>query len=162
MAIAVVETPPPPMDSDRAYLRLVVRRALASDLRKNVSGPTVAWLADAFDARSEELRQRLNVLFGPAAIDALFAHAIRTAGAEHAWLAGAVQLTGRGLSTKGLRENATAPGAAAVEKAFVAILATALESLVTFIGRDLVLPIVADTWGRQAIQTSAEAENVDE
>ena len=49
-----------------------------------------------------------------------------------------------------------------MEKAFVAILATALESLVTFIGRDLVLPIVADTWGRQVIETSAKAENVDE
>ena len=150
------------MDSDRVYLRLVVRHALAGDLHKNVSGPTVVRLADAFDARTEELRQRLNVLFGPAAIDALFAHALRVAVAEQAWLAGAVQLTAHGLSTKGLRENATAHGAAAVEKALVAILASALEALVTFIGRDLVLPIISETWGRQVIETSAEAENVDE
>jgi len=150
------------MGPDLVYLRLVVRRALASDRRKNVPRLTVDGLADAFDARCDELRKRLNVLFGPAAIDALFAHALRVAGAEHPWLAGAVQQGGHGLSTKGLRENGTAPGAGAVEKALVAILATALEALVTFIGRDLVLPIIADTWGRQVIETSAEAENVDE
>jgi len=150
------------MDSDQVHLRLVVRRALAGNRKKSAPRPSVAWLADAFDARSEELRQRLNVLFGPAAIDALFAHALRVAGAEHTWLADAVQLTSQGLSTQRLRENGTVPGAVAVEKALVAILATALEALVNFIGRELVLPIVADSWGRQVIETSAEAENVDE
>jgi hypothetical protein len=151
------------MDPDLVYLRLVVGRALAGGRRKRVPRLTIDGLADAFDARAEELRQRLNVLFGPAAIDALFAHALRVAGAEHTWLAGAVQQTGHGLSTKGLRENGNAArGAAAVEKALVAVLAAALEALVTFIGRDLVLPIIADTWGREVIETSAETENVDE
>jgi len=49
-----------------------------------------------------------------------------------------------------------------VEQALVAVLASALEALVTFIGRDLVLPIIADTWGRKVIEASAKAENVDE
>ena len=150
------------MDSDPVNLRRIVRRALAGDRREHAPRPSVAGLADAFDARSDELRQRLNVLFGAAAIDALFVHALRVAGAEHAWLADAVQLAGHGLSTKGLRQNGKTPGAATVEKALVAVLATTLEALVTFIGRDLVLPIIADTWGRQVIETSAKAENVDE
>ena len=132
------------MGPDLVYLRLVVRRALASDRRKNAPRLTVDGLADAFDARSEELRQRLNVFFGPAAIDALFSHALRVAGAEHTWLAGAVQLTGQGLSTKALRQNGTVPKAAAGEGS--CRFATALEAFVTFIGRDLVLPIVAGPW----------------
>jgi hypothetical protein len=150
------------MDSEQVYLRLVVGYALAGDRPKNGPRLTIEKLADAFDARAEQLRERLSSFFGPAATDALFAHALRVAGAEHTWLAGAVQQTAHGLSTKGLRENGTAPGQGEVEQALVAVLASALEALVTFIGRDLVLPIIADTWGRKVIEASAKAENVDE
>src|SRR4051794_35763568 len=45
----------PPMDSEQVYLRLVVGHALAGDRPKNGPRLTIEKLADAFDARAEQL-----------------------------------------------------------------------------------------------------------
>jgi hypothetical protein len=127
-------------------LRRFVQRALV-DASGTVS-PDHAQLASAFNALCEQLRTRLQPLFGTAASTALFARALHVATQEFPWLPDVI--------TKDAAErclaNGKAPGDATLsvgrlEEGLATVLADEIALLSTFVGKDLVLPLVQQAWG---------------
>jgi hypothetical protein len=104
-------------------------------------------LAAHFNTLCERLRQRLQPLFGTSAVDALFARALHVATTEFPWLDDVVGKNGDGCSarvTTGTQVEMTS-----LQEGLAAVLAHNIGLLSTFVGDDLVLPIVQEAWGTE-------------
>src|SRR6266545_8330005 len=124
-------------------LRRSVRRTLVETTgTKALDRPQ---LASAFNTLCERLRQRLQPLFGASAVTALFARALHVATAEFPWLADVIGKNGDGCSANVI----TSPEVemASLEDGLAAVLAHNIALLSTFVGDDLVLPLVQEAWG---------------
>src|SRR3954454_15323587 len=80
-------------------------RRLAEHALTSVAGAAAqnrAQLASSFDLLCDRLRARLQPVFGPTAIAALFVRAIHVATAEFPWLADVVAKDGERCSIEGL------------------------------------------------------------
>jgi hypothetical protein len=126
-------------------LRRFARHALIA--ATGVTAPDLAQLASAFDVLCERLRSRLHPMFGTAAIAALFARAHRVASAEFPWLAEVVPSDGERCSLDGLGTAGRDLEPDTMADGLAAILAHDIGLLSTFIGDDLVLPVVQEAWG---------------
>ena len=102
-------------------------------------------LASSFNSLCNRLRQRLQPLFGTSAVTALFARALHVATAEFPWLADVIGKNGDGCSANII----TVPQVemASLEDGLAAVLAHNIGLLSTFVGDDLVLPLVQEAWG---------------
>lgn len=125
-------------------LRRFVRRALVDTT--GAASPDRAQLTSAFDALCNRLHQRLQTLFGAKASTALFVRARHVATSEFPWLAAVVSRNGVPCSIDGTN-GLEAVDLATVEEGFAAVLAHNIGLLSTFVGEDLVLPIVQQAWG---------------
>ena len=113
--------------------------------------PDGAQLRAAFDVLCDQLWFRLRPLFGELAIRALFARALHVSQAEFRWLEGVTLETGNRCAlqkldtvSRDLAPNVLADGLAA-------ILAHEITLLSAFIGEDIVLPVVEQSWGSSSM-----------
>jgi hypothetical protein len=132
------------MGSDSARLRRFVRHALVS--AANHGSPDAAQLHAAFDVLCEQLWRRLFPLFGESAVKALFARALHVSQAEFPWLR-SVALDQSRCALIGLDAVSGNLAPQLVEEGLSAILAHKLGLLSAFIGDDVVLPLVEQSWG---------------
>jgi hypothetical protein len=125
-------------------LRRLIRRALVE--RTGTTSPDRPRLASAFNTLCERLRQRLQPVFGTAAVAALFARALHVATSEFPWLAEVFGKNGDACSADAI---ATIQGMDMdkVEQGLATVLANDIELLSAFVGDDLVLPLVQQAWG---------------
>jgi hypothetical protein len=138
------------MGLDSARLRRFVRHALVA-ATDDGAAPDGAQLRAAFDLLCDQMWFRLRPLFGELAIRALFARALHVSQAEFRWLEGVTLDTGHRCAlqkldtvSRDLTPNVLADGLAA-------ILAHEIALLSAFIGEDIVLPIVEQSWGAAAM-----------
>ena len=125
-------------------LRRFVRRALVD--ATGVTDPDRAQLASAFDTLCQRLRNRLQPLFGTAAVGALFVRSVHVAAGEHPWLAeivpkGQDSCSADAIATLGSLDVNT------LQEGLAAVLAYKIGLLSAFVGEDLVLPLVQQAWG---------------
>jgi hypothetical protein len=132
------------MGSDSARLRRFVRHALVS--AANHGAPSTVQLHAAFSVLCEQLWLRLFPLFGESAVKALFARAVHVAQAEFPWLRG-VTLDQSRCALIGLDAVSENLAPQLVEEGLSAVLAHKLGLLSAFIGDDVVLPLVEQSWG---------------
>ena len=138
-------------------LRRFVRHALVA--ASGVPTPDRKQLALAFDLLCDRLRRRLNPMFGRAPIEALFARALHLSAAEFSWLNEVVSNTGEPCSLETLVRITPPLEPHVVEDGLAAVLANDIALLRTFIGDDLVMPLVQDAWGTASLgDASGEAE----
>jgi hypothetical protein len=132
-------------------LRRFVRRALID--ATGVAAPEPQAVADAFTMLCKRLHRRLQPLFGTVAVNALFGRAMHLAASEFPWLADVVTVNGDHCSVK---QDATVER---LTDGLAALLAHDIGLLSTFIGEDIVLPLVQQAWGVVAAgQNMARAE----
>ena len=125
-------------------LRRFVRRTLVEAAgAKALDRPQ---LASSFNSLCNRLRQRLQPLFGTSAVTALFARALHVATAEFSWLGDVIGKNGDVCSTDAI---ASIQGIEmdSLEEGLAALLADYIGLLSTFVGDDLVLPLVQEAWG---------------
>ena len=125
-------------------LRRFVRRALVDAAGAGPLGPTQ--LAAAFDALCGRLHRQLLPLFGTTGVDALFERAVHVAAREFPWLGELV----RNGKDPCVADRIGALGEIEVntlEEALASVLAHNIGLLNTFVGEDLVLPLVQQAWG---------------
>jgi hypothetical protein len=135
-------------------LRRFVRRGLID--ATGVAAPEAPALAAAFTLLCRSLHPRLQPLFGTVAVSALFARALHLAVAEFPWLATVVHEDG---------ESCSVEHASTIEHladGLAALLANDIGLLSTFIGEDIVLPLVQQAWAtfaasEQAAKTEGDA-----
>lgn len=130
-------------------LRRFVRHALVA--ATDVTSPDAAQLRAAFELLCDRLWIRLRPLFGELAIKALFVRAVHSAQADFAWLknvspeeAAGCRLEGLDIVSRDLEPHLLAEGLAA-------ILADEIGLLSAFIGDDVVLPLVEQSWGAMSM-----------
>jgi hypothetical protein len=125
-------------------LRRFVRRALVDTT--GVAQPDRAQLAFAFETLCQRLRQRLQPLFGSAAVSALFVRSVHVAAAEYPWLG---EIAARSKDSCSLEGIATLESLAVdtLNDSLAAVLAHNIGLLSAFVGEDLVLPLVQQAWG---------------
>jgi hypothetical protein len=136
------------MGSDSARLRRFVRHALFS--AANHGSPDAAQLRTAFVQLCEQLWRRLFPLFGESAVKALFARALYVSQAEFPWLRG-VTLDQSRCALNGLDEASGNLSPQLLADGLAAILASKLGLLSAFIGDDVVLPLVEQSWGAPSL-----------
>jgi hypothetical protein len=137
------------MSMSSAKLRRFARQALVA--ATGVPAPQPDQLAAAFDVLCEHLRRRLHPMFGAAAIAALFARAHRVAVAEFSWLADVVPKDGERCALSGLQSVSRHLDPNTIADGLAAILAHDIGLLSTFIGDDLVMPLVQEAWGTASV-----------
>jgi hypothetical protein len=125
-------------------LRRFVRRALVD--ATGAAAPDRAQVAAAFDLLCEHLNRQLKPLFGATAVNALFVRAVHVASAEFSWLPevlpnGQDPCVSDRLASEGHLDIETLTEGLAV------VLAHNIGLLNTFVGEDLVLPLVQQAWG---------------
>jgi hypothetical protein len=131
------------------HLRRFVRHSLVA--ATGAATPDRAQLASAFDMLCDRLRARLHPVFGTAAIAALFARALQLATIEFAWLAGLVPNNGERCSLEGLDPVHSHLDPHTMQEGLAAVLAHEIGLLSTFIGDDLIMPLVEEAWGTASI-----------
>ena len=94
----------------------------------------------------QRLQQRLKLLIGTAGLYALFARALYLAKAEYPWLDVVEMEQDPDCSLKGLREAAEQQDSDEASKGFAAITANIISLLVTFIGEDIIMGLMYETW----------------
>jgi hypothetical protein len=135
-------------------LRRFVRRALVD--AAGAASPDRAQLASAFDLLCQRLRQQLKPVFGATAVNALFVRAVHVAAAEFAWLREILPDDQEPCVSDRIASVAE-PGSETVREGLAAVLAHNIGLLNTFLGEDLVLPMVQQAWGvTDAPRTEAE------
>jgi hypothetical protein len=132
------------MPSSSLTLRRFVRHALVG--ATGVAAPDRTQLAAAFDLLCERLRARLHPMFGSAAVGALFGRAHRVATAEFTWLNEVVPRDGERCSLKGVEAVSHQVEPEMMAEGLAAVLAHDIGLLSTFIGDDLVMPLVEEAW----------------
>jgi hypothetical protein len=126
-------------------LRRFVRHALVA--ATNVTTPDAAQLGVAFNLLCDRLWIRLRPLFGELAIKALFVRAVHSSQAEFAWLKGVSPDVGAGCRLEGLEMVSRDLDPKMLAAGLAAILADEIGLLSAFIGDDVVLPLVEESWG---------------
>jgi hypothetical protein len=126
-----------------------------SELRHHVRGVIVeasgadpldrAQLGVVFSSLSERLRKALRPLFGGAAVNALSARALHLATSEFPWLPEVLDKNGE-IFSAGAIVKIQNVDLDIVANGLAAVLARNVELLCTFVGEDLVLPIVRVAW----------------
>jgi hypothetical protein len=111
-----------------------------------VATPDRAQLASAFDLLCEQLRRRLQPLFGATAVAALYARALHLATAEFPWLSDVIPKGGERCALDAL-EPVSDMLPRDLEEGLAAVLAYDVRLLTTFIGEDFVMPLVQEAWG---------------
>jgi hypothetical protein len=125
-------------------LRRFARRALVD--ATGAAAPDRAQLASAFDRLCEHLRRQLQPLFGITAVSALFVRALHVATVDFPWLRELVRndqdpcVIDRIAAVRELEIDT-------LEEGLAAVLAYNIGLLNTFVGEDLVLPLVQQAWG---------------
>jgi hypothetical protein len=137
-------------------LRRFVKHALIA--ATGVKAPDPRQLASAFDMLCDRLRARLNPMFGAAPVSALFARAHRVATAEFPWLKNVVPDDGERCSLDGL-DAVGGLGADLIGDGLAAVLAHDIGLLSTFIGEDLVMPLVDESWRVASLREEARTED---
>ena len=131
------------MTGPTAELRDLARQLFAYETRANGNPVDVA---DAMGAVGERLYVRLERLIAVAGFHALLRRAVRLAQEDYAWLAEVRVEEQPRCSLIGLREAADGRDQSETSEAFVAVVANVLWLLVIFIGEDLTLSLVLQTW----------------
>jgi hypothetical protein len=136
-------------------LRRFVRRALVD--ATGAASPDRAQLASAFDLLCERLHRQLQPLFGTTAVSALFVRALHVATADFPWLRDLV----RNESNPCVGDRialAERPDIETLQEGLAAVLAHNIGLLNTFVGEDLVLPLVQQAWGGGVDVSKTESE----
>jgi hypothetical protein len=125
-------------------LRRFVRGALVE--ASGAASPDRTQLASAFDLLCERLRRQLQPIFGITAVRALFVRALHLATAEFPWLPEVVRndqqpCASDRIASAGPLETDT------LSEGLAAVLAQNIGLLNTFVGEDMVLPLVQEAWG---------------
>jgi hypothetical protein len=115
-----------------------------------VAAPDRAQLASAFDVLSDSLRARLQPIFGTDAITALFRRAVRVATSEFPWLSDVIPGNTEGCSVQGL-DTVAHLDLGLLAEGLAAVLAHDVGLLSTFIGDDLVMPLVEEAWATASL-----------
>jgi hypothetical protein len=137
------------MSMSSPKLRRFVRHALVA--ATGVADPDRAQLLSAFDMLCDQLRARLHPMFGTPAVAGLFARAHRVAASEFPWLADVVPRDGERCSLEGLETVSGHVEADTMADGLAAVLAHDIGLLSTFIGDDLVMPLVQEAWGAASL-----------
>jgi len=125
-------------------LRRFVRRTLVDTTGS--ASPDRAQLASAFDVLCGRLHRQLKPLFGTRAVTALFVRAVHLAAADHPWLRDVLP-TDQDPCASDRIPLAGDPAIETVEEGLAAVLAHNIGLLNTFVGEDMVLPLVQQAWG---------------
>ena len=106
-------------------------------------------LASGFISLRERLRQALEPPFGSIIVTELFTRGLSDAAADFPWLSEVVRKNGHEYSA-----NAAAAiqhvDVSRLEDGFTTVLTSTIGLLNTFIGGDLVFPLVQEAWGGDA------------
>jgi hypothetical protein len=124
-------------------LRRFVRRALVD--ATGADSPDAAQLASAFDQLCDRLRRQLTPVFGATAVNALFARAVHLAAADFPWLPEVLPSDTDPCASDRIASVDT-PAIETVEEGLAAVLAHNIGLLNTFVGEDMVLPLVQQAW----------------
>jgi hypothetical protein len=124
-------------------LRRFVRRVLVDATGEPQPDP--AQLASAFDTLHQRLRERLQPVFGSAAVSALFVRAVHVASAEFPWMREALPKTEGQPSVEGIA-SVEQLDVSTLEEGLAAVLAVKIGLLIAFVGEDVVLPLVQQAW----------------
>jgi hypothetical protein len=138
-------------------LRRFVKHALIA--ATGVNAPDRTQLASAFDVLCDRLRSRLHPMFGTAAVSALFARSHRVATAEFPWLRDVVPEDGERCSLAGVGAVAAQLEPEIIADGLAAVLAHDIGLLSTFIGADLVMPLVEEAWRAASLRERARTED---
>jgi hypothetical protein len=133
------------MGSGSPRLRRFVRHALIAATDDGT--PDGAQLRAAFDVLCEQLWLRLRPLFGELAIKALFARSLHVSREEFPWLEGVTADAGDRCALEGLDSVSRDLPPHVLADGLAAILAHEIGLLSAFIGDDVVLPLVEQSWG---------------
>jgi hypothetical protein len=115
--------------------------------------PDCSRLVSAFNSLFERLRKQLEPSFGTVAVTALFARALHVSVSDFPWLAEIVGQNGADGSAsamtrvQGIETDRLANGLAT-------LLANNVGLLNTFLGEDLVRPLVQKAWGAEMSEGS--------
>jgi hypothetical protein len=141
---------------DTVRLRRFVNHALIG--ATNDSAPERALLSAAFILLSDQLGLRLRPLFGGLAIKDLLARALSLAQKEFPWLDGVSVDGSDGYALLGLEAIKEDVSPHELASGFSAILAHQIALLCGFIGDDIVLPLVEQSWGTASLVPPAHTE----
>jgi hypothetical protein len=136
-------------------LRRFVSRALVDTT--GVAEPDRAQLASAFDTLCRRLRDRLQPLFGTAAVGALFVRSVHVATGEYPWL-GEIVLKGQDSCSVDGSPTLGALDVNTLHEGLATVLAHNIGLLSAFVGEDLVLPLVQQAWGGSGASASEGAQ----
>jgi hypothetical protein len=125
-------------------LRHFARRVLVD--ATGAGAPDRAQLASAFDLLCERLRRQLKPIFGATAVNALFLRSVHVASAEFAWLR-EILPNGHDPCVSDRIASDEDLDIETLTEALAAVLAHNIGLLNTFVGEDLVLPLMQQAWG---------------
>jgi hypothetical protein len=135
-------------------LRRFVRRALVAATATAARKPRQ--LAAAFDDLCERLQHQLIPLFGTTAVNALFVRAVHVANTDFPWLGDLLRNGQKTCAAEGIA-SLDQIDTDTLEEGLAAVLAHHIGLLNTFVGEDLVLPLVQQAWGMvDASRTESE------
>jgi hypothetical protein len=132
-------------------LRRFVRRALVD--ATGVAEPDRAQLAAAFDTLCQRLRSRLQPWFGTAAVAALFVRSVHVATGEYPWLDEIAREGQDSCSVDGIA-TFDSLDVDTLHAGLATVLAHNIGLLTTFVGEDLVMPLVQQAWGVSGVSSS--------
>lgn len=143
------------MSATSPALRRFVRYALVA--ATNDAAPDGAQLRAAFEVLCDQLGCRLRPLFGQLARGALFSRALRLAQAEFPWLEGVTAETQNHCALVGLDAGSRDLPPHVLAEGLAAVLAHEIALLSAFIGEDIVLPLVEQSWGAASLNDRTAA-----
>jgi hypothetical protein len=109
---------------------------------------------DAFNVLRTALRRRLEPMFGPSAVDALFVRSRALAAHEFGWLNDVLRDGARSFPVE--TEPAANPGQ--LLDGLVAVLSHDIALLIGFVGEDFVMPLVRQIWSTRLPNTTDESK----
>jgi hypothetical protein len=134
----------PTMTPGSPSLRRFVRRALVDATGEPQPDP--AQLASAFDTLCQRLRERLQPVFGSAAVSALFVRSVHVAAAEFPWIRDAWPNNEGRCAVENLG-SVERLDVSTLEEGLSVVLTVKIALLVAFVGEDVVMPLVQQAWG---------------
>jgi len=124
-------------------LKNLARRLLAHEAKKS---PSPVKLAEALEVCCQRLQKGLDPLIGAGGFRALLDRAFYLTKKEHSWLEGVALEDYPSCELRALREQINGQEAAVISETFTVILANIIWLLVTFIGEDITLGLLAEAW----------------
>ena len=121
----------------------LARRVLATEAD---SSHTPQEMAEAMARACKRLHQRLDLFVGAGGFHALISRALFLARKEFSWLDKVHVEEHPGCVLNGLRESVGGVDAAEASAGFAALIANVIWLLATFIGEDITLDLVHETW----------------